>query len=354
MGGVVMFEIKAIQNPEKFAFAPEGGFGGIIGSSELIQVQIAKARRYAGSEGAVLITGETGTGKEVFARAIHDHGQRRMHSFVAVNCAAVPVELVENELFGHKAGAFTGAKGSHLGVIPEAESGTLFLDEIDSLPMFAQSKLLRFLQEGEYRPLGGTQNCRANVRVIGASNKHLPSLAHNGHFREDLYFRLRVLALQLPPLRSRPEDIPLIANHFIKLQAKELGRRQARFSVSAMQRFMAHDWPGNVRELKNVIQQALVLSDGPLIAPEDLDLPVALACDLPFKDQKALAIEQFERDYLRSMLALHEGNICRAAKAAGEHRRSFRRLLQKHKLLALKFTQRDPASQQPTRAAEAA
>jgi DNA-binding NtrC family response regulator len=314
------------------ALVPEVGFRGIIGRSAAILAAIEKARRYSNCHAAVLITGETGTGKEVFARAIHDDGLRTMHPFVAVNCATLPGELVENELFGHEAGAFTGARGAKPGLIPKAESGTLFLDEIDSLPLFAQAKLLRFLEEGEYRPLGATHSRRADVRVIGATNRDLAVLTHNGHFRQDLYFRLSVLSLKLPPLRHRREDIALLANHLLQTHGMTAGRERAGFSAPALKRLVEHDWPGNVRELKNVVQQALVLSTGALITPEDLAVPV-VALGHSFKQEKARAIEAFERDYLRRVLVLCEGNISQAAAVAGEHRRSFKRLLRKHALL---------------------
>jgi len=318
----------------KGALAPEVGFGGIIGKSVAIQCQIEKAWRYARCEATVLITGETGTGKEVFARAIHHGGSRSSRPFVALNCAALPNDLVENELFGHCLGAFTGAGRSHPGLIAQAESGTLFLDEIQSLPATTQAKLLRFLQEGEYRPLGGDRSHRADARVIVASNLDLAALTCSGGFRPDLYFRLCVLTLNLPSLRQRREDIPLLANHLIEWHRTVLGRGPASFSPSAMQRLVEHTWPGNIRELKNVIQRALVASTGPVIEAEHLDLPVPLVLGyvLSFREQKARAVKEFERKYLKETLAVSGGNVTRAAKAAGTDRRSFIRLLRKHKL----------------------
>jgi len=312
----------------------ENGLVSVIGKSFAIVNELQKAQRYALCDAAVLITGETGTGKEVFARAIHYYGPRRKQPFIAINCAALPTELVENELFGHHAGAFTGAVRGHSGLIEQAESGTLFLDEIESLSNAVQAKLLRFLQEREYRPLGGGQSRQADVRVIAASNADLAALSHKGIFRPDLYFRLNVLPLTLLPLRQRREDIPLLASHLIERHAAALGRGEVSFSTQAMEKLMSYAWPGNVRELKNVIQRALVVSGGPVLQPEMVDLPDAALnkAGLTFKQQKARALKEFEHHYIREMLAQSEGNVSQAARAANKDRRSFTRLLRKHNL----------------------
>ena len=331
--------IQSTADPERSKsrrdfFSPDDEFSAIIGKTLSIQVAIEKARRYAGCDAAVLITGETGTGKEIFARAIHDAGVRAKLPFVAVNCAALPNDLIENELFGHQAGAFTGAGRAFRGLVAQAESGTLFLDEIESLSMAAQAKLLRFLQEGEYKPLGGAQNCRANVRIVGACNEDLRALGRNGNFRSDLYFRLCVLTLDLPPLRDRREDIPLLANHLIEHHTKMFASKRTTFSPSAITRLVEYDWPGNVRELKNVIHRALVVSTDSVIQVESLNLPVSLfvSCGLSFKEQKAKILGEFERGYLQRTLARSAKNVTHAARFADMDRSSFIRLMRKHKL----------------------
>jgi len=281
-----------------------------------------------------LITGETGSGKEVFARAIHYTGPRAAFPFLPVNCATLPVELVENELFGHAPGAYTGARAVHRGLIQQAEGGTLFLDEIDSLPLPAQAKLLRFLQEREYRPLGAGAARRADVRMLSATNHELLPLIHAGRFRQDLYFRLNVLTLRLPPLRERTEDIPALTEHLLARHARLAQGRPPRFTPAAMAKLAAYDWPGNVRELENMIERALVLSTGEWIDESLVDLPAVERAqpDESFKVQKLRVVIQFERHYLEESLTRHGGNITRAAKAAKKDRRAFFELLRKHNL----------------------
>jgi two-component system response regulator GlrR len=308
--------------------------GGIVGQSAAVRSQVEKVRRFAVCESAVLIFGETGTGKEVFARAIHYASPRSAHPFVPVNCAALPVELVENELFGHESGAFTGAQRVRAGLVEQAEKGTLFLDEIDALPISAQAKLLRFLQEREYRPLGAGRAKQANVRVISASNSDLRAAVKSGRFREDLYFRLNVLALCLPPLRERREDIPSLGQHLLFRHTSRAGRPFCTFTPGALNKLTNYAWPGNVRELENVIERALALSAGDVIDESLVDLPKSSATQEgdSFKIQKARAIYEFEHRYLESALAQHGGNIARAAKSAAKNRRAFFQLLQKHNL----------------------
>jgi DNA-binding NtrC family response regulator len=317
------------------ALTQEFGLNDIVGQTLPIRSQIENVPRYARCDAPVLILGETGTGKEVFARAIHYAGPRSRHPFLPVNCGALPVDLVENELFGHESGAFTGAGGVHNGLIAQAEGGTLFLDEINSLPLPAQAKLLRFLQERSYRPLGGNRSRRADVRIISASNTDVLAAVREGHFRQDLYFRLNVLPLRLPPLRERREDIPLLANHLLERYAEAFGRMGTAFSGSAMSRLMEHDWPGNVREIENVIQRALVHSAGNVVEESDLGLPAArsTATWQSFKAQKAQVVRDFEARYLQEILAKSAGNISHAAKAANKERRTFFELLRKHDLL---------------------
>ena len=249
----------------------EFGLRDIVGQSAAIRAQVAQARCFARSDAPVLIVGETGTGKEVFAQAIHYDGLGRGRRFMPVNCGALPVELVENELFGHESEAFTGARRSHKGLIEQAKGGTVFLDEIGTLPMPAQTKLLRFLQNNEYRPLGGDRDRTADVRVISASNA---DLACANKFRQDLYYRLNVLTLNLPALRERREDIPILARHLLQHHCQRLGHTEREFSPAALNKLLGHDWPGNVRELENVIRRAIALSERKTIEDRDLVLPV--------------------------------------------------------------------------------
>jgi len=319
----------------------ESGLTSVIGKSVALLGQLQKAQRYALFNAAVLITGETGTGKEVFARAIHYYGPRRKRPFIAINCATLPTELVENELFGHQSGAFTGAGRGQDGLISQAESGTLFLDEIESLPNAVQAKLLRFLQEREYRPLGGAPSRKADVRVIAASNADLVALSHKGIFRQDLYFRLNVLPLTLPSLRYRREDIPLLVSHLIKRHAPALGRGQVFFSDQALEKLTSYPWPGNVRELENVIQRALIVSDGAVIQHDSVEIPDAFLSrsGRSFREQKARAVKEFERSFLAEVLAQSNGNVSQAARAAHEDRRSFSKLLRKH---GIRFAEEGP------------
>jgi len=243
----------------------------IVGQSAAIRARIAQARQYALCEATVLIVGETGTGKDVFARAIHYGSARAAKPFVPVNCGALPRELVENELFGHESEAFTGARGRHAGLVEQAERGTLFLDEIEALPLEAQATLLRFLQDGGYRPLGGGSKRRADVRIISASNAELLSIVGSGAFRQDLYYRLNVLPLNLPPLRERRDDVPLLVQHLLARWCGQ-GAPVPKVSFAAMRRLIAYHWPGNVRELENVIRRAVVLSGTKMIGEADLEL----------------------------------------------------------------------------------
>lgn len=294
----------------------------------------------ARSSANVLLLGETGTGKEVCAHAIHYCSLRAQGPWVAVNCAAIPAGLVESELFGHVRGAYTEAHAARVGLVSEAGGGTLFLDEVDSLPLPAQAKLLRFLQDGEYRALGSSKAQRADVRVIAASNSDLGLAAAKGHFRQDLYYRLNVLALTMPALRTRREDIPALASHFLEQANRDAGKHLAGISSAALHRLMAHEWPGNVRELKHMIERAAVLAEGPILQAGDIELDgAARAVEAPmsFRDAKARAIESFERHYLEHLLAEAAGNISHAARAAQKNRRAFFELLRRHAIDASRF-----------------
>jgi two-component system response regulator GlrR len=295
--------------------------------------QLQRLSIYAKPDATVLITGETGTGKELVARALHKLSARAAKVFVPVNCGAMPADLIENEFFGHESQAFTGASSRHLGLVSEADGGTLFLDEIDSAPLPFQAKLLRLLQHQEFRLVGSTKLCHANVRVIAAANSDLESAIADGKFRRDLYYRLDVLRLDLPPLRKRREDIPLLAQHFLEKYSRLFNKRIAGLSRSAFDLLSSYGWPGNIRELENIIQRAVVLCQQDELTPAHIELPArAGASDQSFRAQKAAVIDEFERTYLIRLLTEHNGNITKAALAAGKNRRAFFQLMKKHRI----------------------
>jgi DNA-binding NtrC family response regulator len=312
----------------------------LIGSSPCFVKQVSALATIAGCNAGVLLLGETGTGKEVFARAIHYLSSRASGPRVAVNCGAIPVELMESELFGCARGAFTSAYAARSGLVREAEGGTLFLDDIESLPLNAQAKLLRFLQEKEYRPVGGAGICHADVRVIAASNRDLAALTRQGAVRQDLYFRLNVLSITLPALRERREDIPALAMHFIEKCCRQLNRPSCGLTPQALKRLLIHDWPGNVRELHNVIERAVLFSGGSLIRATDLNLPDGSDDEMAaesFRDAKARTVKAFERSYIERLLSANSGNVTRAAVAAKKDRRAFFELMRKHRITPERF-----------------
>jgi DNA-binding NtrC family response regulator len=311
----------------------------LVGRSLAFRATIHRLPTLARCDASVLILGETGTGKELCARAIHYLSPRSQQPFVPVNCGAIPSELVENELFGHMPGAFTGASTAHRGLIEEANGGTLFLDEIASLPLLAQVKLLRFVQDREYRPLGAAKSKRVSLRIIAATNVSLEEAIRNGKFRQDLYYRLNVLPLELPSLRQRREDIPLLAWHFLRKYADEFDKPVTGFSADALQVMNSYGWPGNVRELEHIVQRAVVLCESETIDRADISLPIPSQTTGPesFHQAKARAIAEFERGYLQSLLAAHLGNVTKAAQAAQKNRRAFWQLLRKHGIKASDF-----------------
>lgn len=284
----------------------------------------------------VLLVGETGTGKELCARAIHHLSPRKAGPFVPVECGALPEHLVENELFGHSRGAYTDARYDQKGLVTMAEGGTLFLDEIDSLSLAAQSKLLRFMQERTYKALGADRFAYSNVRIVAATNRDLELCIREHRFRNDLYFRLNVLRLELPPLRERRCDIPLLAEHFLRSLAEETGTHAKQLSSSALLLLEQYDWPGNIRELMNVLQRAAILAPGCKILPAHLGAPLQSSemgdGALPFKRARAQALEKFERTYVEQVLLRHQGNITRSAQEAGKDRRAFGRLVKKYRI----------------------
>jgi DNA-binding NtrC family response regulator len=314
----------------------------LIGHSPAFLHVLQLIARMARFDAPVLIQGETGTGKELAARAIHYQSARQHGPFVPVNCGALPETLIETELFGCERGAFTDARQARTGLVAAAEGGTLFLDELDALPLRAQVALLRFLQDQRYRPVGGARECSGNVRVIAAASPRLDAMLDSHHFRDDLVFRLNVLLLELPPLRERPGDALLLAEHFMAEQQRRHALAPRRLSPASLDWMACHAWPGNVRELDNRVQRALMLSDGDTLelsprAPAGHVTVVTPASVAPgalrsFHDAREDSLQQFERDYLRSLMQLADGNVTHAARLAGKERRALGKLLKKHGL----------------------
>ena len=314
---------------------------GIIAEAPAFRTVLAEARRAARSGAPLTIQGETGTGKELVARAVHALGPRAKRPFVPVNCGCLPPELVENELFGHEAGAYTGAGSARGGLVQQAQGGTLFLDEVDALPLRAQVALLRFLQEGEIRAIGAGRVQGVDVRVIAASNASLRVLVREGKFREDLYFRLNVLGLEVPPLRGRGADVLPLARHFLARFTRTYGVGPIEFAPEAMGWLAAQDWPGNVRQLENQVHRAVLNADGGWIGLAEMrpgaEAPAAGRPDRAdylerFVTAKAKAVEAFERHYLTQLMQHARGNVTAAAQFAGKERRALGRLLKRHGL----------------------
>lgn len=305
----------------------------LIGKASGFLAEVEKIPLIAQCDSRTLIIGETGTGKELCARAIHYLSPRNGKPFVPVNCGAIPIELVENELFGHERGAFTGAHAASKGVVEEAEGGTLFLDEIDCLSLMAQVKLLRFLQDKEYRRLGSAKIRHADVRVIVASNAALEEAMHQGRIRQDLYYRLNVVSLALPPLRDRHGDLPLLAQHFLEKYAADLRKEVTAISPGAMRKLALHDWPGNVRELEHTMERAVMFSQTAVLTEAAVALPAPNATRVEsFRQTKAKFVEQFEREYIQHLLLACNGNISRAAQTARKNRRAFWELIRKYRI----------------------
>jgi DNA-binding NtrC family response regulator len=319
----------------------------LVGAAPAFAEAIKNLTAIAKSDVCMLITGDTGTGKELVARAAHYLSNRAAFPFVPLNCGSFPEGLMEVELFGHERGAFTDAHTSRRGLLAQAEGGTLFLDEVDTLPMKAQVDLLRFLQDRTYRVVGSSEERRANVRILAASNAQLFQHATNGQFRLDLYYRLCVFSIHLPPLRERPEDIPLLAKHFLDKHTPANCRVPA-LSPEAMADLLLREWTGNVRELENAMIRGLHLSKGEVIEIGDLSLPprgVGMPASFAqggaklqdFRAMKREAIESFEKGYLTRLMAEHHGNISMAALSSGKERRDLGRLLKKYHLNSKEF-----------------
>jgi DNA-binding NtrC family response regulator len=326
----------------------------LLGRSPRFTAALTLVQRIAPCDAGVLIRGETGTGKELAARAIHYWSGRSGGPFVPVNCGAIPEGLVEAELFGHARGAFTDAREHRVGLVAQARGGTLFLDEIETLGMRGQIALLRFLQDHAYRPVGGALVQDADVRVIGATNADLAALAARGDFRQDLLYRLDVFAIDLPPLRSRGDDVILLAEAFLQRLCRRYGRPTVRLHPDAVSRLRAYEWPGNVRELENLMHRELVLADGgelrldgfgadPAAAPGTAPpTPDGRLTQQSFRAAKAQAVAAFERAYIHELLTRAHGNVSLAARLAGKERSRLGKLLRKHGVSTAAF--RDPAS----------
>jgi len=312
----------------------------LVGQSPAHEKLLACLHRVAPTDVEVLLTGPTGVGKELYARLLHRLSHRSASAFVPVNCGALPTDLFENELFGHVGGAFTGARPRTEGLVVEADRGTLLLDEVDSLAPSSQVKLLRLIQEKEYRPLGESRTRRADIRIVAATNADLQAAVREGRFREDLFFRLRVVPIAVPPLRERREDIPALLSTFIAHYAKAYGLPPVKLTREALARLRDYSWPGNVRELENCVRYLTCLRPaGPVDAAElpllendeppprfdELDLT-----GLPLRDAKRELVSRFEREYLERALRRSGGNIARAARQSGKARRAFFELMRKH------------------------
>ena len=313
------------------------GFPRIIGESDAIKRAVAETQRVAQTEATVLLLGESGTGKELFARAVHHLSNRRDKPFVAINCAAIPETLIENELFGHERGAFTGAGERRLGKFELASSGTVFLDEIGELPLAVQGKLLRAIEEKSIDRIGGKASIPVDVRIVAATNKDLRAAVANGEFRGDLFFRLAVFPIEIPALRERDEDVVLLARSFAAQLGKELRGREVTLSDASIAALHTHNWPGNVRELENAIERACILADGEQLEPRDLGLineevrdPKAFGFDISGTLSAAAdrAVKMIERQKIADTLATHDSNKTRAAEALGV---SYKTLLTKIK-----------------------
>lgn len=314
-----------------------------VGQSPAFVNTLKLIKKTARCDAPVLIEGETGTGKELAARAVHYLGARRDYPFIPLNCAAVPDNLFENELFGHERGAFTDAKTAQPGLVTQAQGGSLFLDEVDKLSLKGQATLLRFLQDQQYRPLGANKLCQADVRIIAAGNRDLAALVERGEFRQDLFFRLNIIRVDLPPLRNRSGDIALLARHFLRRFASTYEQPSKRFAATTLVWLNRYAWPGNVRELENLIHREFLLSESgeiqihgnPAVCAERRRSAVdrrQYLTDIKtgFNESKSSAITEFERRYLIALLAESRGNISLAAKRAGKERRALGKLIKKH------------------------
>jgi DNA-binding NtrC family response regulator len=320
------------------------GFHEMMGSGPKITKIFDTIRLISKTDVTVLLTGESGTGKDMAARAIHGLSNRSSRPFVAVNCPNLPENILESELFGYRKGAFTHATHDKKGLFQEAQGGTIYLDEIGDISLTLQTKLLRVLQEKEIRPLGQTAALKVDVRIIASTNQDLEQKIKENLFREDLLYRLNVVSLRLPPLRDRPEDIPILVNHFLEKCRLEFQKPTKTISPALLNRFVTHHWRGNVRELENIVSRCVILSPGEVIYPEDIDWtssPDQVDClvsddvmDLPFKEAKSAVVERFHREYLSGVLSRHNGNVTRAARDCGIERQALQQLMRRYGVTA--------------------
>ena len=327
-------EIKRLKNIIKERY----GFENIIGKSEKMKRVLEQVAKAAEVDSSVYIEGESGTGKELIAKTLHMASSRKDGPFVVINCAAIPETLLESELFGHERGAFTGAVYSKKGLFAQAHKGTFFLDEISEMPLSMQAKLLRVLERKEFYPLGGGKVIKVDARIVAASNRDLEEEIKRDRFREDLFYRIHVIPIKLPPLRERKEDIPLLARHFLNKFTKRMKKQIKGFSPLAIQKLMLYHWPGNVRELENVIECAVAMATEDVIT-EDLILQTQ---KLDKNDLRPLkkAKEDFEKNYLIQVMELTQGNVSQAARIAGKYRADFYELLEKYGLNPTDFRKR--------------
>jgi DNA-binding NtrC family response regulator len=324
----------------------------LVGKSRKMQDVFGTIDSIAGTTSTVLILGESGTGKELVARAVHKRSKRKDKPFVVINCASLSEHLLESELFGHKKGSFTGAIADKRGLFEEADNGTIFLDEIGEIPQLIQVKLLRVLQEGEMRAVGGNQSKKVDVRVIAATNRDLQQNVKDGHFREDLFYRLNVISVTLPSLRERPEDVPLLGYHFLEKYRKKMEKNVTKISVDALQSLQSYRWVGNVRELENVIERAVVLVNGDTITSRDLPPKIlgdafylsgeegSESSDLSqfdYQEAKNRALWAFNRSYLANLLRQANGNLSSAASKAGMDRSNFKKIIKKYNVEILEY-----------------
>jgi two-component system, NtrC family, response regulator GlrR len=324
-------EVKSLRQLVKKKY----GFDNIIGKSEKMKKVFEQVTLAAATDSNVYIEGKSGTGKELIAKTLHVASNRKDGPFIAVNCAAIPDTLMESELFGYEKGAFTGANKNKKGLFAESSGGTFFLDEISEMSLSMQAKILRALEEKEFYPVGSRQTVKVDARIIAASNKNLDQEVENGRFREDLFYRIHVIPIKLPPLQERKEDIPILSRHFLQKFSKEMGKEVNGFSINAMQKLISYPWPGNIRELENTIECAVAMTQRDIITQElilqsqEID-PEKLTS---FKDAK----ENFEKNYLIQLLELTRGNVSKSAKLAGKYRADVYELIKKYNLKMTDF-----------------
>jgi two-component system NtrC family response regulator len=328
--------IRHIEEVQPGGPKPRRRYHRLVGESEPMRKVFALVQRVASTEVNVLVLGENGTGKELVANAIHEAGPRREHPFVPINCGAIPENLLESELFGHEKGAFTDAHRAREGKFELADKGTLFLDEIGDVPLHLQVKLLRFLQDHVVQHVGGRESLHVDARVVAATNRDVKAMVADGRFREDLFFRLGVITIQVPPLRERGDDLRLLAEYFLEFYGRQHKRRIKGFTQAALRAVMAHPWPGNVRELENKMQRAVILSQDAYLRPEDLDLEPAGGTAEPLPTLQA-ARDEAERRLLVEALTRNAGNVTRAAREIDVSRPTLHDLLRKHGLDAARF-----------------